>query len=82
MHCEVPACPHWCAESPLLSGHDHRCAVHRDKTTAMRRARLALVHSCDSCRIHRQWADLWAHLAMGIVAREWVGETTEHCYRA
>ena len=45
MNCEVPTCPHWCAESPLLSGHDHRCAVHRDMSTTMRRARLALAHS-------------------------------------
>ena len=48
MKCEAPACPHWCAESPLLSGHDHRCAVHWDTSTTMRRARLALPHSCDS----------------------------------
>ena len=25
-------------------------------------------------RLLGHWADLWAHLAMGIVAREWVGE--------
>ena len=31
--------------SPLLSGHDHRCAVHRDMRSTMRRARLALAHS-------------------------------------
>ena len=45
MNCGIRECPHWCAESPLLSGHDHRCAVHRG---TMRRARLALPHSCDS----------------------------------
>ena len=45
MNCEIPNCPYWCAESPLLSGHDHRCAVHRDMSTTMRRARLALAHS-------------------------------------
>jgi len=44
MNCEIPNCPYWCAESPILSGHDHRCAAHRDQSTTMRRARLALVH--------------------------------------
>ena len=81
MNCEAPTCPHWCAGSPLLSGHDHRCAVHWDTSTTMRRARLALAHSCDSWRIRRQLADLWAHLAMGIVAREWVGERAASCGR-
>ena len=63
MKCEAPTCPHWCAESPLLSvrgasGHDHRCAVHRDMSATMRRARLALPHSCDSWRSRREWADI------------------------
>ena len=44
-YCEIPNCPYWCAESPLLSGHGCRCAVHRDMSTTMRRARLALAHS-------------------------------------
>ena len=34
MNCEIPNCPYWCAESPLLEiggrPHHHRCAVHRD----------------------------------------------------
>ena len=49
MNCEIPNCPYWCAESPLLEiggrPHHHRCAVHRDMSTTMRRARLALGHS-------------------------------------
>ena len=49
MNCEIPNCPYWCAESPLLEiggrPHHHRCAVHRDMSTTMRRARLALAHS-------------------------------------
>ena len=49
MDCEIPDCPYWCAENPLLEiggrPHHHRCAVHRDMSTTMRRARLALAQS-------------------------------------
>ena len=49
MNSEISNCPFWCAESTLLEiggrSHHHRCAVHRDMSTTMRRARLALAHS-------------------------------------
>ena len=43
MNCEIPNYPQWCAEIQLVSGDDHRCAVHRDMSVTMRRARMQIV---------------------------------------